>query len=402
MKIQRSSLKDKKILLCITGSVAAYKAVDLTRRLRDEEASVSVIMTDASCRFITPLSLELASGRKVYSGIFDDPLAHIELAREADVMLVAPATANTIAKLAQGLADDLVSASFLAFKGPVLIAPAMNENMYEHPVHQRNLDYLKQLGVVEIPPCEGPLACGITGKGRMAELPDIIEALRTVLSPKDMQGMKVVVTSGPTREQMDPVRFISNRSSGRMGHSLAAVARRRGADVVLISGPSALDSPYGVQFRDVESAAEMRDAVLEEIVDADVLVMAAAVADFRPASVHGTKMAKSDVGEALELEPTVDILAEAATLKSHPVLVGFSAETGANIDRAEKKMRKKGADLMVFNDVTEPGAGFEVHTNKVVIISTEGRRDFPLMDKEDVAQVVLDSAVDLALRRRKG
>jgi len=387
-------LKSKRLLVGITGSVAAYKAVELIRRLRDSEASVSTVMTDASCRFITPLSVELATGARPLTGMFEDPLAHIEFSAQADLMLVAPATASTIAKFAQGQADDLLSACFMAFRGPVIIAPAMNTRMYESPAFRRNLDYLKDsLGVIEVPPAEGSLACGEEGKGRMAEVDVIVDYARRALTEKDLQGRKVVVTAGPTREYIDPVRFISNRSSGRMGYALARAALGRGAEVVLISGPVSVAPPTGARLIQVESAAQMHKAVMSELDGAYMLLMSAAVADFSPSAGTADKLPK-DAIESIALSPTRDILREVAASGQRPqVVVGFAAETGELIERAEKKLLDKGADYIVFNNVLEPGAGFDVDTNRVTVVGRDGRQELPLMSKDDVARKVLEIAV---------
>jgi phosphopantothenoylcysteine decarboxylase/phosphopantothenate--cysteine ligase len=390
MKTTRRSLKNKRILLGITGSVAAYKAVDLIRRLKEEEASVDVVMTEASKRFVTPLSLQTASGGKIYSGLFEDPMAHISLAGEADLLLVAPATADIIGKFACGIADDLLSTCFLAYRGKALIAPAMNWRMYENPVVMENLDRLKKRGVAEISPQEGRLACAEEGIGKLADVGAIVQEVRAALADRDLEGRKVVVTAGPTREHIDTVRFISNRSTGKMGYALAVAAWRRGARVTLISGPSCLQPPGGVGFVPVVGAVQMREAVLREIKDADVLIMAAAVADLAPKAVAGTKLDKSGIKDKLELTRTPDILAEVGRKKKRPMLVGFAAEAGAKVDRARDKLLKKGADIMVFNDITEPGAGFGTDTNKVIIIDREGETAYPLLTKDEASDVILD------------
>lgn len=397
MKSKRSRiLKNKKLLVGITGSVAAYKAVELIRRLRDEGAWVIPVMTDASCRFITPLSIELASGgNKPLTGIFDNPMAHIELATGADLMLVAPATANTIGKFAQGLADDLLSACFMAFRGPTVIAPAMNTRMYESPALRRNLSYLKEaLGVIEVEPGEGVLACGMEGKGKMAEVEAIIEHVRSALAPNaNLSGRKVVITAGPTREYIDPVRFISNRSSGRMGYALARAALRQGADVVLISGPVSITPPMGARLISVESAADMHKAVMEEIAGAYMLVMSAAVADFSPSSRTQEKLPKGAL-ENIGLSPTPDILREAASSAMRPeIVVGFAAETGDSLERAGKKLKDKGADYIVYNNVLEPGSGFDVDTNRVTVIGRDSTHELPLMSKDEVASRLLGITV---------
>jgi phosphopantothenoylcysteine decarboxylase/phosphopantothenate--cysteine ligase len=390
-KVQRvkKSLKDKRILHGITGSIAAYKAVDLLRRMKEEGASVTPVMTDASMRFLAPLSLEAASGNKAYSGLFEDPMAHITLTRDADLMLVAPATANSIGKFANGIADDMLSTCFLSFRGRVVLAPAMNWRMYESPVFRRNLDYLKALGVTEVPPEKGPLACGEEGVGRMAAVEGILEAVRTAVTEADLSGRKIVVTAGPTREYIDAVRFISNRSSGKMGYALARVARRRGAEVALISGPSSLEPPPGVRFIPVGSASEMRSAVMKELKGASALIMAAAVTDFSPGARSADKLEKASL-KSLALEATPDILKEAGGRRNRPLLVGFAAEAGDRRERAKKKLLEKGADIIVFNDITEPAGGFEADTNRIVIIEKDGEAAFPLLTKEEAAQAILD------------
>ena len=394
MKAQRRKLNSTRVLVGITGSVAAYKAVDLIRRFRDDGASVKVIMTDASSRFITPLSIELSAGSgNCFNGIFDDPMAHIELAVESDLMVIAPATANTIGKFAQGLADDLLSACFMAFRGPVVLAPAMNWRMYESPAFVENLRLLKERGAVEVDPEEGPLACGEFGKGRMARVESIMEAAKAALCDKDLEGMKVVVTAGPTREYLDDVRFISNRSSGRMGHAIARMAVARGAEVILISGPTALEAPLGVSMVSVISAHEMRGAVLGAVKGADALVMNAAVADFAPATHVGGKVSKEKI-KTLELIKNHDILAEVGALKSKPLVIGFAAESGADIKRAQAKRKAKGADYIVFNDISDPEAGFDVETNKITILGSDKPVSHPLMSKESAAHLVLDLLSD--------
>lgn len=396
----------------VTGSVAAYKAAELARRLRDEEAGLSVIMTAASRNFITPLSLELASGEKVVSSLWQEPLSHVNLAGAADLFIVAPATADALGRMALGLADDALSACFMAYAGnnkkpaPAIVAPAMNPAMYNNPAFRRNLDFLKTaMGVIEVPPEEGPLACGASGTGRMAAVGKIVEAARDTLTAKDFQGWRVVVTAGPTREPIDPVRFISNRSSGRMGFALARAAVSRGASVVLVSGPGAISPPRGVEkFIRVETTAQMEEAVLEETRHARLLLMAAAPADFAPEEAFHQKIVKSGIktkkgGFDLKLKVTPDILLGVSGLKGgkRPFVVGFSAETGSDAGqkRAEEKLRRKGLDMIIFNDVTRPGAGFDCETNEVSVITRNGRRDIPLMDKLDVAHEILDSVLDL-------
>jgi len=383
-------LKNKSVLLGVSGGVAAYKAADLVRRLKDNGASVTVMMTEAAQQFITPLSLQVASQNTVYTSIFQDPLTHISLPAQADVMVIAPATANIIAKLANGIADDILSTAFIAYQGPVVIAPSMNGKMYEHPIFQGNLKKLLSFGIRQVGPESGTLACGEEGNGRLAEVPDIVDAVVAAVTSPDLKGCRVVVTAGPTREYLDPVRFISNRSSGKMGFSIAKAAFNRGADVVLISGPTALKSPSGIACRQVDSTAQMLQAVAEETEkDATVLIMAAAVADFRPAKQAGAKIEKGRMG-TLALDRTEDIISLVAAQKRKPFIIGFAAETGGNLERAKKKMQRKKIDMIVFNDVTEKGAGFETDTNKVVIIDRKGSVKTGLRSKDEIADAILD------------
>ncbi len=369
--------------------MAAYKAVDLVRRLSENGASVTVIMTEASQQFIPPLSLQVASGRQVYTSLFQDPLSHISLPAAADLLVVAPATANIIGKFANGIADDMLSTLYLSYRGPVIIAPAMNWKMYEHPAVQENLKKLRAIGVRDIGPDCGALACGEEGKGRLADVHDIVEAAIAAVTPQDLEGLRVVVTAGPTREFIDPVRFLSNRSSGKMGYCLARAACRRGAVVTLISGPTSLSSPNGITFRQVETAGEMLRAVEEESANADLLVMAAAVADFRPAEQFATKGEKAQM-TAVKLRPTEDIISRIAARKKRPAIIGFAAETGRRIGKAKQKMVRKGMDMIVFNDVTEKGAGFETETNNVTIVDSTGTARSGLRSKDEIADFILD------------
>lgn len=387
-------LKNKSVLLGVSGGVAAYKAVELVRRLIDEGASVTVIMTGAAGHFITPLSLEVASHNNVYTSLFDTPMAHIDLPGKADVMVIAPATANIIAKFAHGIADDLLSTCFLSFQGDIVIAPSMNWKMYENQIVQENLRKIKSLGVIQVGPVKGSLACGEDGLGRLSDITDIVEAVKAVVTVKDMSNEKVVVTAGPTREYIDPVRFISNRSSGKMGYALARAARDRGADVTLISGPSSLKRPCGLKFVQVETSEQMLGAVMKETVeDTTVLIMTAAVADFMPYERASSKIEKSE-SMTLKLRKADDIISNITCRDKRPYVIGFAAETGTNVDRAEKKMRQKNMDMIVFNDVSEPGAGFEVDTNRVVIIDRMGKIATGLLDKDSVADTVLDRFVE--------
>lgn len=388
------SLKNKKVILGVTGSVAAYKSAGLARRLTEAGASVHVIMTDASKNFITPLSLSIASQNKVYSGLFDDPMSHIALTADADVMVIAPATANIIGKFANGIADDFLSTSFLSFRGKVVIAPAMNWRMYENPVFKKNLDSLISYGIIQIGPEKGSLACGEEGSGRMAGVHDIIDAVISSVTGKDLNGRKILVTAGPTREYIDPVRFISNRSSGKMGFAIAKAAVRRGAEVILISGPSDLMPPHNVRFIKAETASGMREAVLSNCMDCDAVIMAAAVADFAPAEMSSSKVEKSEA-MVLNLVKTPDILAEMGALKKRPFLVGFAAETGQDTSRARRKLIEKGADFIVFNNVASEISGFDVDTNEITIIERDKITPVPLMTKDAAADVILSRITEL-------
>jgi phosphopantothenoylcysteine decarboxylase/phosphopantothenate--cysteine ligase len=388
------SLKGKTILLGITGSVAAYKTIELIKYLKQEGASVRTIMTEASKRFIAPLSIEIACGEKVHCDMFESPMSHINLPAEADLFVIAPATANIIGKYANGIADDLLSAALLAFNGKALIAPAMNWRMYGNPVFQKNLHYLESIGVKTIGPEKGSLACGEEGIGRMADIEKIMEAIRTVFSKQDLLGEQVLVTAGPTREYIDPVRFVSNRSSGKMGYAIAKIAKRRGADVTLISGPASIKPPEGVEVINVDTAVQMQSAVMEIMPMSSIFVMSAAVADFSPEETKGSKMEKKE-RLSLNLIKTADILEAVGRLKNKPFVVGFSAETGQRLDRARKKLQTKNIDMIVFNDISKEGSGFDGDTNEVVIIDKKNENKFPLMSKEDVASVLFDRIVAL-------
>lgn len=394
MESEKTTLRNKKVLLGVTGGVAAYKSVDLVKILRDKGLVVTVVMTESSKHFVTPLSLEIASNQKVYQDLFHDPMAHINLANEADVMVVAPATANIIGKFARGIADDLLSTIFLSFRGQVVIAPAMNWRMYENPVFQENLKYLLSRGVIQVGPERGILACGEEGIGRMSDIYYIIESTLSCLSKKDLIGEKIIVTAGPTREYIDPVRFFSNRSSGKMGYAIAEAALRRGADVILISGHSLLHKPKGVCFISVETASDMLEAIRREVGFSTVLIMSAAVSDFMPAKRYTDKIEKHH-DKIVKLIPTPDIISEFTRKRKRPFIIGFSAETGRKIGRARKKLREKKMDMIVFNNVTEEGSGFDTDTNRVIIIDKEKEIRLPLMNKDLVADAILDRLVEV-------
>jgi phosphopantothenoylcysteine decarboxylase / phosphopantothenate---cysteine ligase len=389
-----SWLDGKSVLLGVSGGIACYKAAEVIRLLTRAGAGVRVVMTRNACQFITPLTLQTLSGHPVSTDTFDltqeSEIGHIRLSDTADVVVIAPATANVIGKLAHGIADDLLTTVLLATRAPVLIAPAMNVHMYENRIVQDNLARLRAVGHRVIEPGAGFLACGYEGKGRLADPETIVaEVTRAVTSP-DLAGQTVLVTAGPNREAIDPIRFISNRSTGKMGFALAAAAWRRGADVVLVAGPTSLPTPHGVRRVDVATAAAMHQVVLEELDRASVVLMAAAVADYRPAQVAGEKIKKGSARLTLELERTVDILGDIAPRKGQRIVVGFAAETESVVAHAHRKLREKPVDFIVANDVSRADAGFEADTNAVTIVCHEGDEELPLMPKDDVAERILD------------
>ncbi len=397
-------LKDRRIVLGITGGIAAYKAADLASKLTQAGARVDVVMTAAATRFIAPLTFQALTGRPVYTDLWtptpETALPHIALGEAADLVVIAPATADFLAKMAHGLADDLLSTLCLAARAPILVAPAMDVGMWAHPATQENVARLRARGVEIIGPAYGRMASGLEGWGRMVEPAELLGHIRRALGRNGpLAGRRVVVTAGPTYEPIDPVRFIGNRSSGKQGFALAQAALDRGAEVVLIAGPVALETPVGARRIDVGTAAEMAEAVWREAEAADVLLMAAAVADYRPAQSQPFKIKRGE-GLALELIPTVDILAGVAARRASAgkphVIVGFAAETRDLLENARAKLRAKGPDLIVANDVTEPGAGFAVDTNRVTLIDARGRIEpLPLMSKAAVAEAILDRVVAL-------
>ncbi len=395
-------LADRSIVLGVTGSIAAYKAADIASKLTQAGAKVDVVMTEAATRFVTPLTLRSITGRPVFTDMFDpqSELAeeHVELARRADAVLVAPATASTIARLAHGLADDLVSLTVLATRAPVLIAPAMDSQMYENAATQANLALLRERGMTIVGPGEGRLASGRYGPGRLVETEEILGALRQVLGRRgDLAGRKVVVSAGGTQEPLDPVRYIGNYSSGKMGYAIAEAARDRGAQVVLVSAPTSLPAPYGVTMVSVRRAIEMQDAVAAHCQGADVLIMAAAVADYQPASTAEQKIKRTGEGLILALTETPDVL---ASVRGDFVRVGFAAESQELVENAQEKLRRKGLDLIVANDITAEGSGFGSDTNKVTILDAHGGiESLPLLPKYEVAHRVLDQVVALLKSR---
>jgi phosphopantothenoylcysteine decarboxylase/phosphopantothenate--cysteine ligase len=390
------NLTDRKIILGVTGSIAVYKAVDLTSKLTQAGAQVDVLMTPAATKFVAPITFQAVSGRRVYWDMWDPQSdfsePHVSLARAADLMVIAPATATCIARLALGLAEEMVSLTALATRAPLVVCPAMDSIMFDHPATQAHLQTLRTRGVHLIGPEEGRLASGQVGRGRLSEVESIIGGIRYVLGQSgDLAGKKVVVSAGGTHEAIDPVRFVGNRSSGKMGFAVAEAARDRGARVVLISGPTSLPDPPGVQVTRVESANEMRDTVVTEAADADVLIMAAAVADYQPAEAVGEKIKRQQSeGFSLPLVRTPDILAETGS-RPGLIKVGFAAETNDLLDNARQKLKEKGLDLIVANDITADDAGFSVDTNRIIILDSEGgQEDVPLMSKYDAAWRILD------------
>lgn len=387
----------RRVVLGVTGGIAAYKAVTVARELTLAGAAVDVVLSRGALEFVRPLTFEALTGRPAFSSMYPagDPLLHIRLARDADAVVVAPATANLLARAAAGMADDLLTATLLATEAPVVLCPAMNDRMYAHPATESNLRRLAQIGYAIAGPAVGPLAWGEgEGPGRMLEPEEILaHAGRALEGRTPLAGKRIVVTAGPTREAIDPVRYIGNRSSGRMGFEIAAAAWRRGADVLLVSGPSHLPLPVGVDVRKVESAEEMRAAVAQALPSADAMVMAAAVADFRPSASAEQKIKKeAGVVPQIVLEPTADVLrATREARRPGSVIVGFALETTDAVENGRRKLEGKGLDLLVVNNATEPGAGFEVETNRVVLLQRDQPDEaLPLMSKAQVADRILD------------
>lgn len=401
-------LKNKTVILGVTGSIAAYKAANLASLLKKQHADVHVIMTKNAMQFITPITFETLTGNKCLTETFDRnfqfEVEHVELAKRADLALVAPATANVMAKLAHGIADDMLTTTLLACCCPKLIAPAMNTRMYENPVTQDNLGCLEKYGWKVIEPSVGHLACGDTGKGKFPDEGVILEhVLNEIACTKDMTGLRVLVTAGPTMESIDPVRYISNHSTGKMGYAIAKVCKRRGASVTLVSGRTGLARPTGVEVVDVRSAQEMFEAVSQRALTQDIIVKAAAVADYRPAHVAREKLKKSDDEMSIALERTQDIL---AWLGEHrqpgQVLCGFAMETEHMAEHAREKLARKHVDLIAANNVKVAGAGFGTDTNVVTLIMPDGERELALMSKEEVADRLLDELLRIRAEKHAG
>jgi phosphopantothenoylcysteine decarboxylase / phosphopantothenate---cysteine ligase len=396
-----------RITLGVTGGIAAYKSAELVRRLQDEGHTIQVVMTRAAREFITPLTFAALSGQRVITDLFsgepgasgsvESAIDHIAVAQRTELLLVAPATADVLAKFARGIADDFLTTMHLAATAPVVMAPAMNVNMWQHAATQENVAMLRKRGVRIVEPSEGYLACGMVGAGRLAELDAILAAVReTIQGQQDLAGETVLVTAGPTYEDIDPVRYLTNRSSGRMGFAIAAAAARRGARVVLVNGPTVLETPEGVERVDVRSAEEMMAVVRQRFPGCSMAIFAAAVGDYRVAEKSSQKIKRGKDGVTLRLEPNPDILATMAREKGERLVVGFAAETEKVAENARKKLEEKRADMIVANDVTAKGAGFDGDTNIVTLFSRDGR-DLPLprLSKAEVGQRILDELLRL-------
>jgi phosphopantothenoylcysteine decarboxylase/phosphopantothenate--cysteine ligase len=389
-------MRDKKIIVGVTGGIAAYKAAELVRILVKAGAETRVAMTSNATRFISPLTLETLSGNKVISEMFNPethPISHITWGQESDLIIIAPATANFIAKMAHGLADDFLSTMVLASTARILVCPAMNSRMLTNPVTQENIKRIKERGCVVMETGEGELACHTEGPGRLPDPDEIAEQARMMLAEQDLSGLKLLVTAGPTIEAMDPVRYISNRSTGKMGYALARAAAMRGASVTLVSGPTSLPPPRGVKFLGVKSAEEMKEVVFECLDDIDVIIKAAAVSDYRPREVSAQKIKKGAASISIDLVKNPDILSELGKAKagSDYILVGFAAETEDMLANAMEKLRDKNLDIIVVNDITREDSGFNADTNLVKIIYKDGsREELPLMSKDEVADEILD------------
>lgn len=400
-------LNGKKIALGVTGGIAVYKAVDLVSRLRKQGAEVRVIMTEHAQQFVTPLTFKEISGNKVAVSMWDSNqefnVEHISLANWADAFVVAPATANILAKMANGIADDLLSTTLLAAQAPIIVCPAMNTGMYQNPITQENIAKLEAHGVTVMPPAVGYLACGVSGPGRLPEPQQIVEFIDGFFAKKDgdMVGLKVLVTAAGTREPIDPVRFVGNRSSGKMGYAIAQAAAQRGAEVLLVTGPSALAIPANVKGVKVETTNEMLEAVMEAYEKMDVVIKAAAVADYRPRDVADQKIKKkTDDALTVVMDKNPDILKELGARKAHQVLVGFAAETQNLLDNAREKIVKKNLDMIVANDVTAAGAGFNTDTNIVKFLYPSGEvRSLEQMAKTEVANLLLDAVMELKAKK---
>ncbi len=402
-----------KIVLGVSGGIAAYKAAEIARGLMERGLTVQVVMTRAAQEFIRPLTFAALTGNKVLTDLFPDSspestlsssVEHIAVAQDADILLIAPATADLIAKLAHGLADDFLTTTYLAFTGPVILAPAMNSNMWAHPATQENMARLKSRGHIVIEPAEGLLACGTTGPGRLAEPSVVVEQVMSVhtgkpgLRRQDLNGEVIVISAGPTQEPIDPVRYITNRSSGKMGYALAEAAQARGAHVILVSGPVSIPPPAGVELIGIRTAQEMRDRIFDYLEEATIIIKAAAVADYHVANVPTQKVKKTATRLSLDLDPTPDILAELGRKKGDRLLIGFAAETENLIEEARRKLRTKECDMIVANLVNQSGTGFESDRNQVTLVKKTGETvEVPAALKRDIADRILDESLKLRL-----
>lgn len=396
-------LKDKVVLLGVTGGIAAYKIASLASSLVKAGATVHVIMTDSACNFINPITFETLTGNKciidTFDRNFDYDVEHVSLAKKADVFMIAPATANTIAKIARGLADNMLTTTFLACKAPKIIVPSMNTNMYENPITQNNLELLKNYGMDIIQPDCGHLACGDTGTGKMPEPNVLLKYIEKAVAVKDMTGLKVLVTAGPTRESMDPVRYITNHSTGKMGYAIAKECMERGAEVTLVSGPTSIEPPVSVKLVNIVSAENMYDQVISCSQEMDIIIKSAAVADYRPANVCDQKVKKKDDDLSIPMARTKDILkALGENRRAGQFLCGFSMETENMIENSRKKLIKKNLDMIIANNLKDKGAGFGTDTNLVTMISKYTEKALELMTKEEVAKAIID---EILLMRRK-
>ncbi len=394
-------MKDKRVIVGVTGGIAAYKAAELVRLLVKAGVDTRVAMTANATKFITPLTFEALSGNRVVWDMWAPdsiPMDHIHWGQDADLIIIAPATANFVAKMAHGMGDDFLSTMILAATAKILVCPSMNTQMFLNPSVQKNIKALKERGYFLIEPSEGELACGTEGPGRLPDPADILERARMLVSEQDLSGLRILVTAGPTVEPIDPVRYITNRSSGKMGYALAGAARRRGAEVLLVSGPTDLRPPVDVKYRQVKTAEEMKRAVLDQSQQYDVIIKAAAVSDYRPRETAKQKIKKKEEIQSIELVRNPDILAALGNVRGNApsILVGFSAETEDLLTNATEKLRLKNLDMIVANDVSRENAGFESDTNMVKVIYRDGHiEEFPLMTKEEVADHLLERIKEL-------
>lgn len=402
--VMTTAYTGKQILIGVTGSIAAFKVAGWVSTLAKAEARVSVIMTESATRFITPLTFSALSGEKTYTDMFDnesgESMAHINLGRDADIIIIAPASAQTIARLAQGMADDLLSTTVLASRAQVFVCPAMNSRMYSHPATQQNISRLKSFGYRVIDPTEGLMACKEEGQGRLPEWEQVNEIFQRALTTPDLQGQTVLVTAGPTREPLDPARFLSNRSSGKMGFAIARAAYRRGAEVILVSGPTALPPPVGVKSVNVQTAIEMYEAVMQYADSATVIIKSAAVADYRAQQVSNEKIKKEKIGSSLELAKNPDILKELGKRKKNgQILVGFAAESSGLEVEGRKKLEAKNLDMIAVNNISSDKTGFEVDNNQILLLRRDGAETLPFTSKNHTADLLLDRVVQVLVAR---